>query len=265
MLSVGIFSAAIASAQRAQLNQETKNICRDVMRNIFQDIVKVKGQFKELENFGEDALAENQYGLPLIQYRCNNPDSLKEAPCAFGLTIVRVEDANFNEYGFDAFNLVFPLLDLKFAGYYQKNFLKTNQFDLQKIVQKNGQILWDYQQKFMPYKLSLKTVKETYGVGENIDFVVTLTNLTKRNIVVKDLNEETLYFLYDNKMWGAKEVNSTQSQSIKEIILKPDESISKTFSGYGFSNPKDFEIYCSYVLTYKGVKPAASLIVKVVE
>lgn len=254
------------SSDEVSLDEETRILCRQVLMAIYQDIFALKSQFEELKDFDEYVLSENQYGLPLIQYRypASSEESSQGNPYEFGITIASMNDTYFNEYGYDSFNLAFPVLGLKFTGYQRKTF-RAQQFDIQGVMQRRGQVLWDHQQEFMPYRLSLKTVKDEYNLGEPIDFTVTLTNFSKKNIRVKDLTNNTMFFLYDNKSWGAKEVNPTRSIREKEIILKPNESISKSFSGYSFSNPKEFEIYCSYILTYQGVKPSAALRVKVVK
>ena len=128
-------------------------------------------------------------------------------------------------------------------------------------MQNNGDLLLKEQRKYLPLKLSLKTVKERYAVNENIEFVVILENVSSNNLRIKDLDKDTLYFLYADMKWGAVESESKKGK--KEFLLKPGEKIQKTFIGRGFSFPREFEIYCSYALTYKGVKPSNVLKVHV--
>ena len=255
----------LAFAGEPQLDEEVKALCNKVMLNIYNEIMEAKKQYKELENFTEAALSKNQHGIYSIEYRyLMSEGAVKDQIYEFGLTIAGMQDSNFYAPGRQLFNLGFPLLKLEFIGY-QKKIFRTGQFDIEGPLKKHGLLLWDYQQRFVPYKLTIEPVKEEYKVDEPIEFIVTLKNLSKKNIIVKDLNEQTLFFLYGGQPWGAQEMNSSQVKFLKGVVLKSDESISKKFQGNAFSSPQEFEIHCTYGFAYEGVQPSATLKIRVVQ
>ncbi|HBR14755.1 MAG TPA: hypothetical protein DD723_04325 [Candidatus Omnitrophica bacterium] len=251
--------------QELNLDEETKALCNQVMLNIFDDIYAAKDHYQELKDFDKDLLVKNRHDIYSLQYVYHAPfDRTAASVYEFGITILGLRDENIFSDKENVFSLGFPLLDLRFIGYQIKG-LKQKQFDILGPVQTHGQLLWNQQQRNLPVRLILESVKESYQVGEEIDFIVTLKNLTKRNIKVKDLSEGTLYFLYNNAAWGAREVDPQNDAGIKQIILKPLESISKRFRGEGSNSPKEFEIYGSYGMTYKGVNPTSMLKIQVGE
>lgn len=250
-------------AQPPLISDELKELANKTVMNIYYDIVSLKDRYPELKDFGEQSKVINKHGILAINYSYTQVDpTLGEIPYAFGLTVTTIDDTIFQTAKEYAFNITFPLLGMKFAGYKIVNF-KSKQFDIEALLQKHGQALWDYQQNYMPVRLNLKPAKESYQTGEDIGFEVTLTNTTNVNMKIRDLTADTLFFVYDNKTWGAWEMSP--GVSTKEVVLKANQSMSKVFRGNGFHAPKEFEIYCSYGMTFKGVKPAASLKVKVVK
>ena len=113
--------------------------------------------------------------------------------------------------------------------------------------------------------ISLKTGKENYKVGENIEITVILENVSLRNLWVKGLDKDTLYFLYDGAKWGTVLVGKKGERRRERFVLKPGEKIHRKFVGSGSSKPREIEIYCSYIVTFQGVKPSQVLTVKVIE
>lgn len=257
-LSLGV------SADQPSLDEETKALCNQVMMNIYQDILEAKDTYKELGNFDQGAVTSNVNGIYSIHYQYTELEgAMKGVSYEFGLTIVGLDEPNTFPSDSPVINLGFPLLNLKFIGYQKKTF-KKGQFDIQIPLAKYGQILWNHQQKYMPYQLSLESVKEEFKINEPIEFTVTLKNLTNKNILVKDLGGKTLFFLYDNKVGGAAEIGQA-AKDVKDIVLKSQEFIVKRFRIKGIPHPKELEIYCSYILTFQEVKPSASLKIKVVK
>ena len=251
-------------AEPLKLDEETKALCHQVMINIYHDILQAKARYKELKDFDEKALTSNAHGIPAIDYRyVESEGTARGRLFEFGLTITGKDDLNTFPSDGETINLGFPLLDLKFIGY-QKKTLKKGQFDIQTSLAKHGQMLWDYQRKYIPYQLTLKPVKKEFKTNEPIEFIVTLTNSSDNAILVKDLNDKTLFFLYDNKAWGADEV-APAAKELKDMVLKPQESLRKRFRAKAVPGPRELEIYCSYILTFQGVKPSAALKIKVVE
>lgn len=251
--------------QELNLDEETRALCNQVMLNIFDDIYAAKARYRELKDLDKNMLVKNQHDIYSLQYAYHNPlDETASSVYEFGITILGTREENIFSDKENVFSLGFPLLDLKFAGYQIKG-LKQKQFDILGTVQTHGQLLWNRQQRNLPVQLIVESVKESYPVGEDIDFMVTLKNLTKRNIKVKDLSEGTLFFLYNNAVWGAREVDPQNNTGIKQIILKPLESITKRFRGEGSNFPKEFVIFASYGMTYKGVNPTSVLKIRVGE
>lgn len=250
----------IGNAWALEINPETKELCNTVMMQIYDEVSTAKIKHPELSDFDKNALTTNEYGIYLLKY--NRTDPTTQKTFEFGVTIIGLNDPTFFKGQRSNFDLGFPLLNLRFTGY-KKRAYASREFDIEQSVQRAGQILWDHQQKFIPYQLKLKAVKTEYKVGEGIEFTVSLQNKTQHNIIVKDLSGNTLYFLYNNKMWGASEVNPSEVPD-QQIILKPGESTQKTFIGPATKSPQEFEIYASYGLTYEGVKPSDTLKIKVV-
>jgi len=242
-----------------KMDESTKQVCNKVIASIYQDILSVKDKYKELSQFDEKVLYENKQGIFALLYQYNESDrQARRHPFEFGVTIVGLNDKIFEEYGQYAFYLSFPILGLKFAGF-QKSSARYN-FDLGEIINKNGSLLAEHQQKYMPLQLTLKAEKDTYLLYEPIRFVVELKNTSPRHMRVKTLTDKTLYCVYDNKMWGAVQTQQSQAQ---EMILKSGETTNMVFEGQDFMKPKEFEIFCSYNMTIQGVQPTGHLAVTV--
>ncbi len=256
--------ALLAHAQDSVMTDRLKQAANSVMMNIYDDIVERKQRFAELEAFGPLSLSVNQYGIKTIEYKSESIDRFGEKQLyAFGLTIVQSGDKNFSEHGREAFNFGFPLLGIKFTGY-QVKLLQKMQFDIQELIGKHGEALWELQQEYMPIRLTMASSKQVFKTGEPIRFVVKLANVGKQNIKIDKLSEKTLFFQYKNLVWGAKEISSDQTKDAQKDFLRPGDYVSKEFAGEGFQFPEEFEIRGSYIMTFKEIKPTAKLKVKVV-
>ena len=254
-----------SSISKGRFDEPLKGICNSVMIAIYNDILSIRGDHDNLVDFGEHVLSRNQHGVYTIEYQRKISDGARKGEFLnFGVTIVKPADANFNEFGRQAFNFGFPLLDIKIAGYQQTN-RKWMKFSIQDVVQRNGDLLLEEQKKYLPLKVSLKTDKESYKVGENIPITATLENVSRKNLWIRALDRETLYFLYDNAQWGAVELGKRTEERREKFILKPGEKVHKRFIGSGSSVPREIEIYCSYAITFKGVKPSSVIKVKIIE
>lgn len=243
----------------AQTNMDHVALGNQVLMKIFDEILSYKDRSVGLETLSDQQLDTGANGFYRFEYE-NQIEG--RTPINFGLTIIGLNEPNPFAAKKTVFEYPLPLIDLKFVGYESRN----KRFDVKEIMRRHLEPLLEEQQEFMPYKLSVSPDKDAFKIKEPIFFTVTLTNLTKRNIKVKDLNDETLYFLYNNKPWGAKLVEDpTKDKSKVDNILKPNESIKKKFRAAGFTVPKVFEIFGSYTMTYKGVNPTTKLSVTVVE
>lgn len=254
-----------SSASNVQLTDVLKEVCNSVMIAIYNDILSMKQDYVNLEDFGEHVLTRNQRGIYRIEYQHTILDGMRKGEfLAFGATIVKSEDTNFNEHGQQAFNFDFPLMGIKFSGY-QKTSRKFMKFSIQEIVQKNGDPLLLEQQKHLPLRLTLKPNQDSYKIGENMKISVILENVSRKNLWIKDLNGETLYFLYNDVKWGAVEVSASEKKRRRKFILEPGQKIRKKFIGSGSSVVRTIEVYCSYAMAFKGVRPASVLTVEVTE
>ena len=244
------------------IDTPTKEVCNKVMLNIYHDLIASKDKYRELEQFDEKALYENQYGIYAIVYKYEKQgEQGRNYLFEFGLTIVGIDDPIFQDQGEYAFNLVFPLLNVKFAGY-QKRSVTRYRYDISSAIKSQGVLLEDHQQNYMPLRLILKADKEIFTTNENVFFDVELHNVSNRHMRVKSLNDSTLYCLFGDKRWGTSQVSVPKAE---EFILKSGELTKMGFMGEAFKKPREMEIYCSYNLSIQGVKPSDTLKVKIVE
>ena len=254
-------------AEEIQIDEETKQICNQAMLNIYDDILAVKEKHKELVNFGENSFYENKYGIYTIVYQydgdtADNPDlKRKETPYAFALTVDKMADITFKQKE-GAFNYGFPLLGIKFSGYQKKHVIRS-QFDILPLVDKHGTLLSDHQQKYLPLRLYLRPLKENYRVRDDIEFEVVLKNVSKRNMIVKSLGYDSLYFLFNNEVWGASPSGGVKGG--ESLVLGAGQSISTVFKGASFQRPQEFNIYCVYRMTIKEINPYGILTLKIVD
>ena len=257
--------SAFAKEKTALVDEETKKICNKLISNIYYDIIDMKDRYKELANFDERAMYENKLGIYTIMYKHDNKQpsskSKRKVVANFGVTIDHIESPTFKSQP-GSFDFGFSALNLKISGYQRKHILRS-QFDIMPLIEKYGKMLMHHQQKYLSLKLSMRTLRDVYRVQEDIEFEVTLANVSKRHMRVKSLGFETLYFLFDNNYWGTKP--SSSGTGGKKVILKSGESISMRFKGESFQRPRDFEIHGIYRMIVDGVNPSGVLKVKVVE
>jgi len=275
LLFVLLFSVAPLSAEgdsvdpknneEVSINFKTKRAANKFIVSVYKSIEKLKGRYKELEDFDDKALLKNEHGIYSIFYKTKITSGLyKGRYYGFGVTVTKEDDSNlYEDQSDELFDLSFPLIKMKVYGF-KLLYLRTRQLDIENLVMDRADILWDYQQKFMPFELTLEPDKKKFLVYEDIQFTVKLKNKTRRNIKLRDLSDDTLFFLYNNKKWGAHLLEPLPTDGL-DVILYPGKSISKKFIGNGFSIPKKFSIFCTYNMTYKGVKPSASLEVEVLK
>jgi len=250
-----------AEEKVAEFSPELKEICNQAMINIYKDILKVKDKYSELKNFDEKVLYENQYGIMTLIYK-DTPEKVTRntVPFELGLTIDKMEDVSFAKKA-NNFNFAFPMLGLKFTGYQTKRLVRSH-LDVLPLVNKHGAVLSDYQQQFLPLRLTVRTLKDSYKVREDIEFEVILKNVSKRHMYVKSLGIDTLYFVISGAAWGTSP--NSKERGGKRSILKAGESLSLKFKGESFQKPQDIDIYCAYRMSINGVNPANTLRVKIV-
>ena len=239
--------------------EELTPLYNEILNDIYAYVMSVKDEYPELKNFGENTLGKNQYGIETVDYNAQAAD----LGYSFGLSIVKIDDPNPFRSDKTAFDYGFPVLGIKFTGF-QRRLAHRDRFDILKVVQYYGQRLLEEQRKFMPLILTVTPIKETFQVGENIEFIVSLKNQAKTNFAVKPLNTQTLSFIYDDVIWGAKEKNTKKADN-KEIILSPGEEVARKFIGSSFPQARQLEVYCSYIKTYKGISAFDILKINIIE
>jgi hypothetical protein len=279
--------AAPCFAETLPLDNETRELCNEIIRGIYADILAVKDKYKELANFDETAIYQNQHGIYSIIYQFGSEDPQekdpRKIPFAFGVTIDTIDEETFKPQD-GSFNYGFPLLGLKISGYRKKHLLRT-QFDLLPLIQTYGKKLAYYEQKAMPLRMFLYPIKDNFKVREDIEFEVEIKNVTKRHMLVHELNDQTLYFIVNGQEWGVNTEGqytslenglgvqnaSAAGQSAKrtsykgKLILKSGESLKLRFRGASFQKPQEIEIHGTYKMAINGVYPIGQLSFQVVE
>ena len=252
-----IFNSLPCWAEKTVLDDETRNVCNQVILDIFKNIQSTASRYEALENFSESALAQNADGLYSINYSYGPDSALNNQTFQFGVMIIPIdEQKSFSIYQYN-FSLDFPLLGLKLLGY-QGRSSKEREINLQAIVREHGRLLITQQQKFMPIQLKLEPSQSVFRTGENIEFKVILTNNTEKNMLVKKLSQKSLSINFNRNPWDTDDVVSTYKTE-KNYILKKHESISKKFTADPVYAPKEIEISASYGLAFKGVYPYDSI------
>ena len=208
------------------LDQATIDKTNEVIKKIYDDVLAVKPKYKELAAFDEKALSKNDLGFYMINYEAPPPPSARQAwPYAFGLSVDALKGKMYADHeGY--FNYPLPLVGLQFSGYLTKHPIRR-QFDIKALVDRYGENMIDYQQQFMPLRFFIFPEKETYHVGETIHFKVVLANVTKHNILVKDLSQDSLFFTLNREFWGTKagDVQTVQPTTPFELMVQQQQQM----------------------------------------
>ena len=251
ILIVVLFLSLPAFAQNEVfIKKDTGALCVRVMDEIIAEVISLKIKYDELEDFSEENVTINEYGFKAIEYKYK----YRNRNNAFGVTIVGLNDKYYKKSQGILFERKFPLLGVKVQGY-QKHFPGRKKFDIQAVADVFSQLIRERQAALLPFKLTVEAEKNIFSTGEDIVFKVTLKNVTRKIMVVKDLNKNTLFFLYNNKEWGASEIDQTSYNKVKKFTLREGESLEKRFRSKGHLFPRSFNVSCLYVMSYKGVRP----------
>ena len=291
-MCVGFPQAGLAQSNK--IDPQTKQLCNQVMINIYKEILSLKDKYQELSQFDKGVLFRNKLGVYAIVYKYKEKMEYSDGtveykiPYSFAVTIDRLQDKAFSDKD-GAFAYSFQTLSLKFNGYQNKRLLRT-QFNILDVLGSQGKALNDYQQQFLPVRLFIKTSKEVYKVDEPVDFEVFLTNVSKANLVMKSLSKDTLHFSINGKIWGvglgdetevptsrqeanmmalrarreAKNVDLREAR-IKQGMLRAGEAFTIRFQGDSFPDPQDVVVEAVYQVPIREVYPSAVLKFKVVE
>ena len=251
----------IFAQKKPELDPQIIRISNQVMKAIFQEILSARPHYKELANFGVSNLKKNKYGINVIEYKeVSNLDSVK--PFELGVSVVPLDVADFFDTHYQAFDFTFPFLGVKVVAYQVDN-KKSKQFDLSKSINKHGRLLLDLQQDYMPFRMKIVPDKPSFQVGEKIGFTVKLINHSPINLEVLKISEETLYLNIDGTDWGSD--GELKDKTNAKTILRSGNSIEKHFDVEGYDQARNIEVYGSYNLAFKGIKPAAFLKIPVVK
>ncbi len=196
--------------------ENTTTKINSIVQRIYDQAITVKEKSKELVDFDEKCLVKNQDGFLTLTYETQIPSAGgKTTPYAFKLDVESITAKTYTSHqGY--FNYPMPLLDLQFSGYVVKHPLRR-QFDVAALVDKLGEELADYQQQFLPLRFMIVPEESTYHIGEPIRFKAVLANVSKTNILVKGLSEETLFFTLNHAFWGTYPDGEPEILSPKQI------------------------------------------------
>jgi len=259
IVCVMIFGSGAYAEPPINIPPEAVEVSNQVILSIYQDIIDVKGEHSELAAFDENALFKNKNGIYAIIYEYQEANA--EDPYRFGITINNMEADDFwNEKG--RFSYGFPKIKLKITGFFQKHPIRS-QYDIVPNISRAGMILAEYQQEFMPLRVSIRPVQETFRVKEDIEFDVILRNVSKRHMVVKALSQDSLYILMGNRIWGTSPLKGKPQG--KNVVLKSGEEIELRLKDKGFSEPQDLEMTCFYGMSMGEVNPMAKARIRIVE
>ena len=252
----------VVLAQEAPINAETINLCNRILADIFQDIYDLSAQYPQLGDYGQDSFYENIYGISAIVYEhAASTSAAWSPPYYFGVSITALQDDLFQDQT-RYFEQVFPLLGVKLVGYEPK-YLKRSQFSISDHVKPYVSLLSDYQQEYLPLRLSIEPLQPAYRLGEEIVFDAVLKNISKQHIFVKPLGPKTLYFLLNNSRWGTRPSEYTFEG--EQVVLQSGEELRQRFIGQANYRSKEVTIYGVYNLGFKGVKPHAWATVAITE
>jgi hypothetical protein len=253
----------IVLAEQVVIDKGIVEFCNNIMMDIYKEIWEQKDKDPRLADFGEDNFIVNSDGIYAINYETKDTEGKKwTIPLKFSLSIIRFDEVRDFEGEKGIFNFGFPLLNVNIVGF--QNYVKRDEFDIQNYVKKYGKMLWNEQKQYIPYKLTLSPEKESFGVGEEIAFTITLLNKTKKNLIFKELNDVSLFLEYDGGSWGEEAPSIEQLKRVRNLVVNHDESMSKRLTIGGFNEPGEYDIFCVYAVGYKGVNPSDSMKVIVV-
>jgi len=266
----GIFLSPFSYAQELW-DQSTQEVAWRAVRAIYAAILEAKPQHQELSAFDERVLSTNPDGVQQILYQYQDPRiSQKEEPYQFLITIGPLKEkpappkaGPHHRPAFEARHYGFPLIGVR-VSYFVKRYRRGHYYDLDQAVQKGLDLLHDHQQRYFPFEVILRPLKESFKVGERIAFEVTVKNKTNQNLKIKNLGEKTLFFTINGQEWGTRSsVASRPGQ--EEYVLGPHDSVSRSFRGDSFRRPGEVNIFCTYHLAYKGILPFGTLMIKIEE
>ncbi len=206
----------VGSKDLFALSEDVHTKINSVVQKIYDRAIASKDKLKELADFDEKSIVKNERGFLTLSYETQVASAgNKTTPYVFKLDVEPINAKTYKSHpGY--FNYPMPLLDLQFSGYVVKHPLRR-QFDLVAVLDQLSDELADYQQQFLPLRLMIIPEQTTYRVREPIRFKAVLVNVSKINILVKGLSEETLFFTLNRTFWGTYPYGPEEVLTPKEI------------------------------------------------
>lgn len=255
-----LLTASVGITQEiADLSPEVVKVSNEMIMGIYQDIIEVKSNYPELQSFDEDNLVLNDRGIYEIRYEY--VDATTPKPYAIGITVNAVDDKPLNGPG-GQFSEIFPKINAKITGYFQKHPIRT-QFNVVPFIAKHGIHLAEYQQQFMPLRINVEPLKKAYKTRQDVSFKVTLRNVSNRHMIVRSLGKDTLFFRINNQIWGTSPLSEKRGGSTE--VLKSGEEISIILKGESFLKPQELNVLCFYRMSIDGINPFGKTMIMIEE
>lgn len=230
-------------------NDVIRNRYNEMIETIANDIMEAKYGYPELEGFSKSAISVAPNGFESIFYM-HESSAGSHDPYAYSFS-VGIRDLNSPDasVGGSSWEVKFPLLGFKVVVESQAKGEAVS-FDLKKIFESNLESLRVLEQDYLPFRLELQPQKEVYSVREDIAIIASLKNAGIQAFKVSDLDQSSLYCKIGDKEWGNPE-------SVVELnkVLNSYGTIKKILRIYGFEDPQELWVTCTYAIGYKGVRP----------
>jgi hypothetical protein len=254
MLFVCLLFGSFSSLQ-VYAEDQTVAVVDGVMDDIAARIATNRYRYLVFSNFDVNAMSRSADGFKELRYAY----PLAEGRNLEVNVLVLSLDAKIDEEMAQWQHMDFPLLKIKVlwatvrAGFY------LDGFDLNSIVEDAIWPLIDFQQKQLPFKMSIETAKTAYQVGEPVNLDLVVKNVSGKTLRVKPLDYQNAYCAMNDQAWGTKDFKPAPSRA----VLRAGEEMRFLLKLKGITAPGDFKIICSYGIGNQGVRPQARKILKI--
>ena len=255
-----------AYCQESGFDEEVVSASNKVISNIYDKIYLKKWNHQELKDFNSGVISKSKSGLLMLYYRYNEYMSIKEGELYhFGVMINEIGGKNeFFEIG-SPFKYVFPILGVQLVGARADTIIQKNQYDFLPDVEGALKALWKLEQQRLPYGLKVVPSKKSYRINEKIDLSIEITNKTKTNQKLKELNSNILDISVNGKLFDTPGFDKDKIKKVKAAIYKPLQKKTRRIKLAGFDEPGEYQISCSYLVPYQRVFPQDVIKITVVE
>ncbi|MFC1755127.1 hypothetical protein ACFL96_17325 [Thermoproteota archaeon] len=188
----------VCFGQEAKPDQETIEVCNKFMLTIYEDILENKNKHKELEEFDENSLNKNKYGIYKISYKYSKP--VEGSNYEFIVTILGINEELYEgekQEHFRHLTKTFPNLGLRVAWSFQCN-PKLRQYNIVGPMNFNARILNAHEVKYSSLPPEVKACKQMSFLFEQYtqqDFQITIATDKK---VYKDSRNIRVHVRWKN-------------------------------------------------------------------